>query len=358
MQCGGCQPLKSRNLFSTYLSVIPKEDGKGCTQILTCNATIPNSTGRTRLTFTRVKDGGAEVKEKSSGVVSEITCTNGKWYLSDNTEVLNTYDCEHILPTTTVLPKTTYTSPGYPYTTTTQGSQAIIFTTTPMRLFPYTTTTPGNLGVGGIYTTTTQPPPHKPTVSTTCNPKGPLFQQFTSNADTSSTKWGTFAGFFKYRSACQRLCNKNYKEKCFGYMYDPNNRGTCTIFQSSLYYKITEDKSSKISVYKKCVKMPPAVSAKCCGPLVQSLTTSNAADGIMKFAYSNNTCRSTATITCSQIQGMGLGLYAGIVVNEIHQVAFNYDSVSSPATCNNGIWQIGDPSLNIASLECYTTDPV
>uniref|UniRef100_A0AC35GPL7 C6 domain-containing protein n=1 Tax=Panagrolaimus sp. PS1159 TaxID=55785 RepID=A0AC35GPL7_9BILA len=104
--------------------------------------------------------------------------------------------------------------------------------------------------------------------------------------------------------------------------------------------------------------MPPAVSAKCCGLLVHSLTNSNNADGNMKFVYNNNTCRSTATITCSQIHGQGLGLYAGIVVNEIHHVASNYDSVSSSATCNNGIWQIGDPSLNIASLECYTTDPV
>jgi hypothetical protein len=287
-------------------------------------------------------------------------------------------DCQYFVngTTTTVLPKTTYTAPGYPYTTTTtQGSQAFSFTTAPIRptttsirLFPYTTTFPGNLGIGSIYTTTTYPkttttttqppPPRKPTVSTTCNPKGLLFQQFTSNADLSSTKWGTFAGYFKYRSACQRLCNKNYKEKCFGYIYESKNRGICTIFQSSLYGKITEDKSSKISVYKKCVKMPPAVSAKCCGLLVHSLTNSNNADGNMKFVYNNNTCRSTATITCSQIHGQGLGLYAGIVVNEIHHVASNYDSVSSSATCNNGIWQIGAPSLNIASLECYTTDPV
>uniref|UniRef100_A0A914PQ41 Apple domain-containing protein n=1 Tax=Panagrolaimus davidi TaxID=227884 RepID=A0A914PQ41_9BILA len=127
------------------------------------------------------------------------------------------------------------------------------FTRAKTSLIPYTTTSTPRT------TTTTTEPPRESYASLECNYKGALFQRFTLNGNPVSKQWGKFAGYFQSRTGCQRLCNKNYKEKCYAYMYEPNNRGTCTIFEKALW--ITKDPNSKHTIYKKCERMPPAVSA-------------------------------------------------------------------------------------------------
>uniref|UniRef100_A0A914P723 C6 domain-containing protein n=1 Tax=Panagrolaimus davidi TaxID=227884 RepID=A0A914P723_9BILA len=139
-------------------------------------------------------------------------------------------------------------------------------------------------------------------------------------------------------------------------MYEQNNRGTCTIFERTLW--ITKNPNSKHTIYKKCEKMPPAVSAKCCGQLVQRHSTSGISDGIMTVVYNDEACRSTATVTCSQPQKQGSELSAAIIVNEIVFVESGPKNITLPATCYNGVWQIAQPPLNVISLECLVTDPV
>uniref|UniRef100_A0A914P9B9 Uncharacterized protein n=1 Tax=Panagrolaimus davidi TaxID=227884 RepID=A0A914P9B9_9BILA len=162
---------------------------------------------------------------------------------------------------------------------------------------------------------------------------------------------GKFAGYFQSRIGCQRLCNQNYKEKCYGYMYEPQNRGTCTIFQKGFSGKISETLNSKSSVYRKCVKMPPAISEKCCGQLVQTPTFSDHFDdGDMAFTYNRNTCRSTAIVSCSKPTEKN---NAVLVVNGNNVVEVTIDNIKFPATtCLNGIWQMANPPLNVTSLEC------
>uniref|UniRef100_A0AC34F7S1 Uncharacterized protein n=1 Tax=Panagrolaimus sp. ES5 TaxID=591445 RepID=A0AC34F7S1_9BILA len=118
------------------------------------------------------------------------------------------------------------------------------------------TTTRPPTSVGGIITTTTLgsggalPTTTRPAQDTGCN-KG--FQVVSSSADPSSSATGKFGGYFQYRSSCEELCNRNYGLlKCMGYMYEPRNRGKCTIFQYPTDGKIIENPNSVASVFKKC----------------------------------------------------------------------------------------------------------
>uniref|UniRef100_A0AC34FC13 Apple domain-containing protein n=1 Tax=Panagrolaimus sp. ES5 TaxID=591445 RepID=A0AC34FC13_9BILA len=92
-------------------------------------------------------------------------------------------------------------------------------------------------------------PPAKP-FSTLCNKGG--FQHLSATAHTSTSTFGSFGGFFKTRVACQQLCKINYQEKCFGYMYETQKRGTCTIFTLLIDFNIYETSNFKASVFKKC----------------------------------------------------------------------------------------------------------
>uniref|UniRef100_A0AC34FYP4 Apple domain-containing protein n=1 Tax=Panagrolaimus sp. ES5 TaxID=591445 RepID=A0AC34FYP4_9BILA len=145
--------------------------------------------------------------------------------------------------------------------TTTSTPRSLIFATivpsTPLRMsttsgFPFiTTTTPKNMFES---TRTTVPWTMAPTAkpySTVCNIGG--FQQLSANADTSMTKsGGSFGGYFKTRVACQQLCKRNYQEKCLGYMFEPKNRGTCTIYQYLFNTNIYNSPNSKAVLFKNC----------------------------------------------------------------------------------------------------------
>uniref|UniRef100_A0A914Q797 Apple domain-containing protein n=1 Tax=Panagrolaimus davidi TaxID=227884 RepID=A0A914Q797_9BILA len=99
---------------------------------------------------------------------------------------------------------------------------------------------------GGSGVPTTSRPPQ----DSGCN-KG--FQLVSSSADPSASATGKFGGYFTYRTSCEELCNRNYGLlKCIGYMYEPRNRGKCTIFQYSTDGKIIENSNSVASVFKKC----------------------------------------------------------------------------------------------------------
>jgi hypothetical protein len=336
-QCGGCVPLVPRRSYSS--NSLPsissnKSDAAGCTQIITCNATI-NSYGYVSLTIMDPYFNTLKKLEDRNSTEIEAICKNGRWYSTDNKEIHNSYDCQYISPTTVTR---TWTTPMQ------------FFTRAKTSWISYTTTSTPRT------TTTTTEPPRESFALLECNYKGPLFQRFTVSGNPVSKQWGKFAGYFESRTGCQRLCNKNYKEKCYGYMYEPNNHGTCTIFEKALW--ITENPNSKHIIYKKCERMPPAVSAKCCGQLIQRHSTSGNSDGIMTFVYNDETCRSTASVTCSQPQKQGLELVAGIVVNEIHFLEIGPKSITLPATCYNGVWQIAQPPLNVTRLECIVSDPV
>uniref|UniRef100_A0AC35GMA6 Apple domain-containing protein n=1 Tax=Panagrolaimus sp. PS1159 TaxID=55785 RepID=A0AC35GMA6_9BILA len=96
--------------------------------------------------------------------------------------------------------------------------------------------------------------PKKP-FSTICNKGG--FQQLSATANTSISTLGHFGGYFVTLVACQQLCKKNYQEKCFGYMYEAKNRGTCTIFTVPINYNIYETRNSKAVIFRKCSATSP-----------------------------------------------------------------------------------------------------
>jgi len=157
--------------------------------------------------------------------------------------------------TTTTLPGqpgTTTTLPGQPGTTTTLPGQSItttkVFdpsvTTTTQPGQPGTTTTlPGQSG-----TTTTLPSGgNNPTPGACVN--GYALQ--TAHASKQNDP-GKFGGYYTYRSSCEELCTRDYGlVKCIGYMYEPANRGACTIFQYRLG-TIEEASESVASIYYKC----------------------------------------------------------------------------------------------------------
>uniref|UniRef100_A0AC35G0K7 C6 domain-containing protein n=1 Tax=Panagrolaimus sp. PS1159 TaxID=55785 RepID=A0AC35G0K7_9BILA len=102
----------------------------------------------------------------------------------------------------------------------------------------------------------------------------------------------------------------------------------------------------------------PLPSGDCCPALVQTPISNQLADGFMSFAYNSDTCRSTATVTCQQPQGQGLELQAAIVVNQINFIDVALDTLTLPATCVGGVWQMAQPPLNINEISCVLTDPV
>uniref|UniRef100_A0A914Z498 C6 domain-containing protein n=1 Tax=Panagrolaimus superbus TaxID=310955 RepID=A0A914Z498_9BILA len=166
---------------------------------------------------------------------------------------------------------------------------------------------------------------------------------------------GSFAGYFKTRVECQKLCKQNYQEKCYGYMYEPQKRGTCSIFQYSLNANFYNSPNSKVSLFKKC---GDAVVTGCCGELTQS-STSFLANGDMSFTYNDNKCRSTATVTCGQPKGLGFEKNAAIVVNRINYLKIGWlgETIHAQASCSNGTWKMGNPPLIVSTLECQLSDP-
>uniref|UniRef100_A0A914PH24 Apple domain-containing protein n=1 Tax=Panagrolaimus davidi TaxID=227884 RepID=A0A914PH24_9BILA len=83
-----------------------------------------------------------------------------------------------------------------------------------------------------------------------CDESG--FKTLATAADSSLLTKGKFAGYLTYRSSCQQLCDKSYGLiKCTAYMYEPNNRGKCTIFQEPIE-SVTENPGSNVIVSTKC----------------------------------------------------------------------------------------------------------
>uniref|UniRef100_A0A914ZDT9 C6 domain-containing protein n=1 Tax=Panagrolaimus superbus TaxID=310955 RepID=A0A914ZDT9_9BILA len=102
------------------------------------------------------------------------------------------------------------------------------------------------------------------------------------------------------------------------------------------------------------------ITGDCCPELVQTPSSGLFGTGEMTFAYNDNTCRSTATVSCGQPNEAGLELTAAIVVNLINYVEVTIvpaQTITFPATCVNGVWQMGVPPLNVMTLECQLSDP-
>ncbi|PIO61346.1 hypothetical protein TELCIR_17132, partial [Teladorsagia circumcincta] len=59
----------------------------------------------------------------------------------------------------------------------------------------------------------------------------------------------------------------------------------------------------------------------CCPPLVQTPTATDFPDGIMTFAYNNDTCRTAVVATCSQTDP-AFDLNAAIVANGVNFLDF------------------------------------
>uniref|UniRef100_A0AC34F4K9 C6 domain-containing protein n=1 Tax=Panagrolaimus sp. ES5 TaxID=591445 RepID=A0AC34F4K9_9BILA len=85
-------------------------------------------------------------------------------------------------------------------------------------------------------------------------------------------------------------------------------------------------------------------------------------DGIMTRTYSDNRCRSSATISCRppKVSGSRSKLSATIVVNGENYIKTGGrgETIVTGVTCYNGIWQIADPPLNVTTFECKLGDPV
>uniref|UniRef100_A0AC34F8H2 C6 domain-containing protein n=1 Tax=Panagrolaimus sp. ES5 TaxID=591445 RepID=A0AC34F8H2_9BILA len=103
------------------------------------------------------------------------------------------------------------------------------------------------------------------------------------------------------------------------------------------------------------------ITGDCCPALIQTPTeVTFAADGNMTFTYNDDTCRSAATIFCGQPNNVpGLELRPAIVANRINYMTTGdvAETITFPATCVNGIWQVGEPPLNVVTIECQLADP-
>jgi hypothetical protein len=354
-QCGGCQALRRRDSWS----LLPTFRENICTQTLTCST--PFSDNWAEITVEFVKSGSENIHRigNNTKIASiDLNCDNGSWYLPDKRQITNIYTCQTYarVYTTTSTPRSITLLPSTPLRMSTSTMLPFTFTTTPKNILSTRTTIP--------YTLTSTVP-----VLTKCNKGG--FQQLSAAADPSILNLGTFAGYFKTRVACQKFCNQNYQERCHGYIYEPQNRGTCTIFQYTFNSKIIEKQNSKISVFKKCnaptvttTTTPTLLSGKCCNTLVQSFwpPTYNA-DGLMLFTYNDEKCRSTATITCGKLPGQGLKSAAIVVLqNDYHKYVMNGslvgdNTISYQAECYNGRWQTSNPTLMVSSIRCRIMDP-
>uniref|UniRef100_A0A914QGV4 Apple domain-containing protein n=1 Tax=Panagrolaimus davidi TaxID=227884 RepID=A0A914QGV4_9BILA len=378
-QCGGCQNLQPGPSY-TFGMIEGKAEitGTGCNKNITC--TNINNDPYSMVSIT-IKLLNGETAEGTFGVGMaqlSLDCKNGSWFLPefDNLPLKNIFYCE---ATST---NTTSTTVMISTLTTFQGSTK--------------STTPTT----SLISTSTAPQSISSTTRKTFDPAGcnnsTGFYLISASVDPSKLKSGKFGGYFQTRASCEKLCAENYGLLiCNAYMYEPQKSGKCTIFQYFIDDNIIEISNSTASVFKKCnattigsststipiessttsastsavlttqtitttVKTTPSavITENCCSALVQTPISNGLADGIMSFKYNNATCRTTATITCQQPQGQGLELSAAIVVNQINFIDVAVDTLTLPATCKNGTWQIAEPPLNIISLECVMTDPV
>uniref|UniRef100_A0AC34GRN2 Apple domain-containing protein n=1 Tax=Panagrolaimus sp. ES5 TaxID=591445 RepID=A0AC34GRN2_9BILA len=228
MQLDNCKPLIQQPSVSAGKVEIKKNES---IQTITCN---PSQTSLSPAEFyeATIKLEGffgtvyyIGTRERSASV--ELTCKYGIWHLYGYLEISNYYYCDNYsnLNSTTQRPDSSSATP-----------KSIGSTRIPI---PWTT-------------------PTIPPFSTVCNKGG--FQQLSVAADPTTSKSGTFGGYFKTRAACQQFCKRNYQERCFGYMYEPKKRGTCTIFQYSINTNIYEIRNSEVSVFKKCT-FPTTINA-------------------------------------------------------------------------------------------------
>uniref|UniRef100_A0A7E4ZXD1 Apple domain-containing protein n=1 Tax=Panagrellus redivivus TaxID=6233 RepID=A0A7E4ZXD1_PANRE len=79
------------------------------------------------------------------------------------------------------------------------------------------------------------------------------YKLLSATADPEAIGTGKFGGYFTYRSSCSTLCDNNYGlMPCIGYMYEPFNRGKCTIFQYALG-TVSSGDNTRAAVYEKCI---------------------------------------------------------------------------------------------------------
>ncbi|KAF1759476.1 hypothetical protein GCK72_015943 [Caenorhabditis remanei] len=96
----------------------------------------------------------------------------------------------------------------------------------------------------------------------------------------------------------------------------------------------------------------------CCPEVPLILTNSAFPDGAMTFAYDSNTCRTTATATCSTTDA-SLDLYAAIVGNEVNYLEYAQNTATTAFVCSGGSWTFtrDGSTLVLTSVECILTNP-
>ncbi|CAL2041877.1 unnamed protein product [Caenorhabditis brenneri] len=94
----------------------------------------------------------------------------------------------------------------------------------------------------------------------------------------------------------------------------------------------------------------------CCPEVPLILTNSNFPDGTATFAYNSNTCRTTATATCSSTDA-SLDLYAAIVGNEVNYLEYAQNTATSQFTCIGGSWTYTAQGSTLVLTSVETTDP-
>ncbi|CAI2350900.1 unnamed protein product [Caenorhabditis sp. 36 PRJEB53466] len=99
-------------------------------------------------------------------------------------------------------------------------------------------------------------------------------------------------------------------------------------------------------------------STTCCSALTQTLTSTSFPDGTMTFSYNSDTCRTTASATCSTTDS-SLDLNAAIVGNSVNYLDYAATTVTVPFTCSGGSWTYttDGSTLVIDTLECVLTNP-
>uniref|UniRef100_A0AC35GEZ9 Apple domain-containing protein n=1 Tax=Panagrolaimus sp. PS1159 TaxID=55785 RepID=A0AC35GEZ9_9BILA len=396
-QCGGCQDLQPGPSYTEGMIEGKAEIAEtGCNKSITCKSIHNDPHSMVSITIELLSGGTAEGAFGVGIAELSLGCKNGSWFLPefDNLPLKNIFYCEATptspTSTTPILSissftqssatstSTALTTPMISTLTTSQGSSTSTTPTTP--LLSSTSTTSQSISS---------------TTRKTFDPAGcnnnTGFNLISPSVDPSKLKSGKFGGYFKTRSSCEKLCAENYGLLiCNAYMYEPQKSGKCTIFQYFIDNNIIEISNSTASVFKKCnvttiesststiptgrsstvastsalpttqtnTTTPSAVTENCCSALVHTLMpTRMLATGTMLFTYNNNTCRTTATIKCQQPQGQGLELSVAIVVNKIDFIDVALDTLTLPATCKNGTWQVAEPPLTITSLQCVMTDP-
>uniref|UniRef100_A0A914D8N3 Apple domain-containing protein n=1 Tax=Acrobeloides nanus TaxID=290746 RepID=A0A914D8N3_9BILA len=98
--------------------------------------------------------------------------------------------------------------------------------------FSYTSTVPGSLSTTNSNRNTTAAVTTTLESLTTGSPRtcNNVFELVGNNILTNDT--GKFGRHFFYLFSCEELCAQNYGLlPCTGFLYEPNNREKCTIFQ-------------------------------------------------------------------------------------------------------------------------------